>query len=188
MSKKLVVIHTVTVLLLSGIVAFFINMSNKASVVDYISGVGSVASIYGVLVALWQLRQIKSTADAAKEAAEKKSAELDAFVSFADVNRYIEVAKRIPAYLTYKNQYEAAIIYMEQLKEELIDVKRNQYIDGNDIKLADSYVLKLGTDIGSIRKQIVGVNSLDVEMVITHVSNICTFLQEISSKIKDKKL
>lgn len=177
--------HLIVVLLLSCVAIFFIKKETEVSASDYISGVGSVASVYAILIALWQIWQTKTAAQAAAKAAKEKSKEIDKFLSFANINRHIEISNSILQYLSSK-QYEAAIIKMDQLKELLIELKENKLIDNDDWKTAHMSIIKLGTDVLSLRKELSGYNCLDKDVVISHVSNINTFLQEISAKLKRK--
>ncbi len=57
--------HLIVVLLLSCVAIFFIKKETEVSASDYISGVGSVASVYAILIALWQIWQTKTAAQAA---------------------------------------------------------------------------------------------------------------------------
>ena len=186
-SLRHVVGHLLIVLILSCVAVFFISEEENATCSDYISGVGSVASVYAILIALWQIRQTRTVAQAAADAAREKSKEIDKFLSFANINRHIEISNSILQYLS-SGQYEAAIIKMDQLKELLIDLKENKLIDGDDWKTAHMSIIKLGTDVLSLRKQLSGYNCLDENVIIIHVSNINTFLQEISAKLKKKEL
>lgn len=186
-SWRYVLGHLFLITIIACAVIFVIRKDDDASPSDYISGVGSVASVYAILIALWQIWQTRTAAQAAAKAAKEKSKEIDKFLSFANINRHIEISNCILQYLSAK-QYEAAIIKMDQLKELLIELKDNKLIDGDDRKTAHMSIIKLGTDVLSLRKQLSGYNCLDEDVVIIHVSNINTFLQEISVKLKKKEL
>lgn len=160
-----------------------IKKSGATSTSDYISGVGSVASLYGIIIALCQIVKAKNAAEAAKEAANKRSKEINDFMSFANLSRHIEISNAIPSFLAAK-QYEAAIIKIEQLKELLVELREYDSLSDNEKNTAHLYVTKLGTDIVSLRKQMRGQNNLEEDMVVTHVMNANTYLQEISAKLK----
>lgn len=178
-----IVIHLLLVFILATITVSYIKRGGEASRSDYISGVGSVASFYGIIIALCQIVKAKNAAEAAKEAAKKKSKEINDFMSFAIISRHIEISNAIPAFLAAK-QYEAAIIKIEQLKELLVELREYDSLSDNEKNTAHLYVTKLGTDIVSIRKQMRGLNNLEEDMVVTHVMNANTYLQEISAKLK----
>lgn len=51
--------HTLIIIAISAVVIYVISRDVYASVSDYISGVGSAASVYAIVITLWQLRQLK---------------------------------------------------------------------------------------------------------------------------------
>ncbi len=183
MSRRALFIHVLIVIILSLIVVFIISQDVCTSINDYISGVGSVASLYGIIITLWQVSQVKKVATAASEAVDKKLEEIDSLMVFADVKRHIEICNSINIYLTAK-EYEAASIKIEQLREVLVNLKQSTQLQGDDLKLVNNHTLNLGTDLQSIRKQIIGTGRLEVDVVFKHVSDVCNFLEEVSSKIK----
>ncbi len=183
MSKKLLAFHIILVILLSLLVVYILSRDVCTSPGDYISGVGSVASLYGIAITLWQLKQVKSAANAAKYAVEMKLSEIDSFLTFADTKRHIEICNSINLYLT-NNEYEAAAIRLEQLREVLVNLKHSKELGQDDMKSAFIHTLNLGTDIQSLRKQMAGTAKLDVNIVFQHISNVCDFLENVSSKIK----
>ena len=68
-----VIIHIFVVAVLAGIVMYTIFRCGESPVSDYISGVGSVASVYAILIAIWESKQARTAAQAAENAAAKKS-------------------------------------------------------------------------------------------------------------------
>lgn len=181
--KKSIGLHLLFVLILAFVTVLFIKNGGEASRSNYISGVGSVASFYGIIISLCQIVKAKNAAEAAKEAAEKKSKEINDFMSFANISRHIELSKSISLSLSLK-QYEAAIIKIEQLKELLVEMKEYGGLSIDESKSASIHISKLGIDIASIRKQMSGQNNLEDDIVVDHIVNTNTFLQEISAKLK----
>ena len=179
--------HLLMVCALVGVAVYYIGKSEHVTNSDYISGVGSVASVYAILIAIWQSRKAQNAAEAAESAANRKSKEIDKFMSFANISRHIEIANSISPFLAAK-QYEAAIIKIDQLKELLVELKENRELSSEDRKSAQMNVIKLGSDIFSLRKQLMGYKSLDEDVLIVHISNVNTFLQEISAKLKKKEI
>ena len=183
MSRKTLLFHIISVIILSIMVIYVISQDVCPGYGDYISGVGSVASLYGVILTLWQVSKVKRVAIAASNAVDKKLEDIDSFMEFADIKRHIEICKSIIVYLTNK-EYEAATIRMDQLREVLVNLRQSKDLQGNDLDLSSSLILNLATDSQSIRKQIVGIAQLDVELVFSHISDVCNYLEELSSKLK----
>lgn len=96
--------HLFMVSILSSVAIYYIYKGGNASTSDYISGAGSVASVYAILLALWQIKQTRSAAQAAAMAAFMKSKEIDKFLSFANINRHIEISNSIPPFLACKKR------------------------------------------------------------------------------------
>ena len=183
MSRKYLVVHIILVIILSLIVIYVISQDVCPSPGDYISGVGSVASLYGIIITLWQISQVKKVATAASEAVDRKLEQIDSFMAFADIKRHIEICNSINMYLIAE-EYEAAAIKIEQLREVLVNLKQSRELQDNDFKSASSHILNLGTDLQSIRKYLVRTAKLDSDVLFTHISDVCNFLEEVSSKIK----
>jgi len=179
--------HLIVVGVLAYVAIYYISKGSNVTIIDYISGVGSIASVYGILIALWQIRQTRTSAQAAESAAKMKSKEIEKFMSYANISRHIEIANSIPPFLA-SGQYEAAIIKIDQLKELVVELQGSRDIDSNYKKSAIFHVIKLGTDIVSLRKQLSGYNCLDKDVIITHVTDVNTYLQEISAILKKKEL
>lgn len=183
MSRQLFIVHIILVIILSLIVICVISQDVCPGPGDYISGVGSVASLYGIIITLWQVSQVKKVATASSEAVDRKLGEIDSFMAFADVKRHIEICNSINMYLIAK-EYEAAAIKIEQLREVLVNLRQSNELQDDDFKSASSHVLNLGTDLQSLRKHRVGTVKLDSDVLFTHISDVCNFLEEVSSKIK----
>lgn len=165
------------------IVIYVISQDVCPGPVDYISGVGSMASFYGIIITLWQVCRVKKVAIAASEAVDRKLGEIDSFMAFADVKRHIEICNSINVYLTSK-EFEAAAIKIEQLREVLTNLRQNKELQSNDLDLASQHIINLGTDSQSLRRHIMGTVELDSDVISSHVSDVCNYLVDVSSKIK----
>lgn len=183
MSRKYFIVHIILVIILSLIVIYVISQDVCPGSGDYISGVGSVASLYGIIITLWQVSQVKKVATAASEAVDRKLEEIDSFMAFADVKRHIEICSSINMYLV-AGEYEAAAIKIEHLREVLVSLRQSKELQDNDSKSVSSHILNLGTDLQSIRKHLVGTAKLNSDVLFTHISDVCNFLEEVSSIIK----
>lgn len=183
MSRQFFIVHIILVIILSLIVIYVISQDVCPGPGDYISGVGSVASLYGIIITLWQVSRVKKVATAASEAVDRKLKEIDSFMAFADVKRHIEICNSINVYLTLK-EYEAAAIKIEQLREMLVNLRQSNELKDDDFNSASSHLQNLGTDLQSLRKHRSGTVKLNSDVLFTHISDICNFLEEVSSKLK----
>ena len=183
MSRQFFIVHIILVIILSLIVIYVISQDVCPGPGDYISCVGSVASLYGIIITLWQVSRVKKVATAASEAVDRKLKEIDSFMAFADVKRHIEICNSINVYLTLK-EYEAAAIKIEQLREMLVNLRQSNELKDDDFNSASSHLQNLGTDLQSLRKHRSGTVKLNSDVLFTHISDICNFLEEVSSKLK----
>ena len=78
---KHILVHTCVIIAISAVIIYVISRNVYATASDYISGVGSAASVYAIAITLWQLRQVKRVAQAAKNAALQKSKEIESFTT-----------------------------------------------------------------------------------------------------------
>lgn len=177
--------HIIFVIILSLIVIWALSYDVCSSISDYISAVGSIASLYGIVFTLWQISQVKRVTEAVSEAVDKKLEEIDSLIVYADVKRHIEICNSINLYLMSK-KYEIAAIKIEQLKEVLINLKQSKDLQVKDIDAASSHIFNLNVDLQSIRKYMYGTDKLNVEILFSHISDVCIYLQDLSSKIKRK--
>lgn len=181
-----VLIHGGVVIAISIIVVNVIHLDVCATTSDYISGVGSVASIYAIGVTLWQLRQVKRVAQAAKDAAQKKSEEIIEFTMFADVARHQEMCNGIASCI-YGEQYEAAAMKMNDIRKLLIEIREK------DLAFVDKTVLNklisdMGNDSVNLRNRWMSKTELDTKLVLKHINKVSNVLSDISGNLKNKKL
>ena len=99
MSKRQLLIHIILVIVLSLVVVHIVSLDICPSASDYISGVGSVASVYAILITLWQISQVKRIADETAKAVKGKKEEINQLLSYADVERHVEICNSISPYL-----------------------------------------------------------------------------------------
>ena len=66
-TMKHILAHILIIMVISTVVIYAISRDVYAGVSDYISGVGSAASVYAIAITLWQLRQVKRVATSEKE-------------------------------------------------------------------------------------------------------------------------
>ena len=73
---KFIIPHVLIVAFFLMIFVLIMNTFGKTTLLDYFSGIGNIASIYGILLTLWQLNKVKEVAQAARDAAMSKAEEI----------------------------------------------------------------------------------------------------------------
>ena len=187
MSKRQLLIHIILVIVLSLVVVHIVSLDICPSASDYISGVGSVASVYAILITLWQISQVKRIADETAKAVKGKKEEINHLLSYADVERHVEICNSISPYLKGL-QYEAAAIKMAELKNILLDIKNNNSISGTNDYQIQKMVRIIGTDIVAMKSKWTKNEEIEENAILDHINDVSTFLQDISTKLKNKAL
>ena len=186
MSWMMILVHALIVCVLSGVAIYFISQEVCPSISDYISGVGSVASIYAILITLWQLRQVKKVAQAAKEAAERKSQDIVSFMTFADVERHLEMCKSIAGYIS-GGQFEAAAMKMDDIRYLLVEI-RKRYEGKIDKRNINKVISEIGNDSVNLRRKWMSNEEIDFNVVLDHVKSVSDVLLGMSVFLKSEQL
>ena len=77
------------------IYTFYVLYDGGRGVIDTIPVVGSVASFFGLIIAILQIANVRSSSEAAKEAAEDEKSEVYNFVSLSDVSSAIKMLDEV---------------------------------------------------------------------------------------------
>lgn len=184
MSIHWIVVHIIIEVLLSVFIVYVINENDMgASYGDYISGVGSVASVYAIFVTFYQLGKVKSATDDIRQGVLAKSKEIETLLSFADIERHLEMCSYISMCLQ-NQQYEAAALKMSDLKKILIETRNNEA--NNKLKpfRLQDLIRHLGQDIVAVRGCWKESEVIDLKRIQLNLDSISTYLQELSANIK----
>jgi hypothetical protein len=93
--------------------------------------VGSAASVYAIAITLWQLRQVKRVAQAAKDAALQKSEEIESFLTYADIEKHLEMCYSI---FSYVNVYIRCLMSSPTLCQVLQQIIKNVIVNQKDAR------------------------------------------------------
>jgi hypothetical protein len=148
---------------------------------DLFSIVGSVASIQGVIIALIELKKVKTSTEAAME----KLCEVARLFSYADIERHIEMCSYISVCLI-NDQYEAAALRMSDLKKLLCEMKSNETKVSQRSQNIQDLIRSIGVDIEAVRGKTQYNEKLDIKLIQKHVNSVSTLLQEVSAGIKQE--
>ena len=167
-------------------VIFVISGDVCASTSDYISGVGSAASVYAIAITLWQLKQVKRVAQAAKDAAQQKMEEIGRFLTYADIEKHIEKCNSIYSSI-HGEQYEAAAMKLDEIRHFLIEMRERE--TGNvDASTINKVISDIGNDSVNLRNQLNSNGDLDINVVFVHISNLLNVLSSVAANIKSEQL
>lgn len=182
-SWKFVLLHLSILCLLVGVAIFFIGMDACATISDYISGVGSVASIYAIFITLWQF--IKKT-DELKEAIDAKTKEISSFLNYADIEKHIEKCNSIYGDINGR-QYEAAAMKLDDIRELLIDIRKRKSVCVN-VSAVNKLISNIGSDSVNLRNCWISNEELDNKIIFRHINELSNELSDIAAYIKSEQL
>ena len=179
--------HLVLLGVVSVIVIWVISDDVRSTPIDYVSGLGSVASVYAIIVAIFELKSAKKVARETKNAIDSKLTEVNQLLSYADVEKHIQICNSVSLSLQ-TNQYEAVAMKLDELKKILLEIKNNKSIKEKSEFNIQKMVMKLGTDISAVRGKWASLTDLDSSNVLSNVADVSTFLQDISAKLKHQTI
>lgn len=183
---KHILAHTLIIIAISAVVIYAISRDAYASVSDYISGVGSATSVYAIAITLWQLRQVKRVAQAAKNAAQQKSEEIKSFLTYANIEKHIEMCNSIYSCIN-GGQYEAAAMKLDEMRHLLIEM-RERGIGNVDVASINKVISDLGNDSVNLRNRWISNGELDNIVVFKHISKLSNLLSDLAANIKNVQL
>ena len=180
---------TVFTLFFIGLLVFclIINTTDNRSA-DIIAIVGSVASIAGILVAIYQVWLLSTRTAAVESALNAAKERLAGITIFSDINSHSQFIREIQVYIR-SSKHEEALVTYKDLKERLC--KLLGYIEGRD-ELKDQYkTLKMlvgdaGNDVNNLNKIVMKTSSspfMDTVRMVDNLENIKTLLDTTSGKL-----
>lgn len=183
MSRSSIILNLIIVLILSIIVAIVIHEDVTATAGNYISGIGSVASVYAIFITFYQLGKVKDVAVATREAVMSKTKEIETLLSYADIERHLEMCPYI-AMCLQNRQNEAAALRMADLKRVLVELKEKGNLPIESKSRLQALIRQIGVDIVAVRGNWQENEKIDLRRIQQNLDNISTYLQETSAIIK----
>jgi hypothetical protein len=96
-------------------------LSNE--LLNWISVVGSLLSLIGVIVAIWQILLVKRTAQAAKDASDRTQKIISRNLLLSDVSTCTKNLEEIKTYVRIE-RYESSLIRVNDLVTDLIQIQQ----------------------------------------------------------------
>ncbi len=171
-----------------------LHINYSKSVDSIISIVGSIASVVGIVVAIWQIHSLKNKTEAVSLALKKAREDMSNLTIFAEVNKHSQFINEIEQYVRSDRHSEALITYKDlkekltvlagyiQMKDEYVEQHRElrKLMDnsGGDIKTLTSIVLAAKGMLFSV----------DKENVLDNLEKIKTFLDNTPGMLKGRKI
>jgi DNA-binding protein len=110
-------------IIISGAVGVILRQQGQG-LYEIVSAVGSVASLFGLAIAIVQLSSLKEISQETKRAVQETQDKLVQNISIADVSKAIKMIEQIQMHVGLK-RYESAHLRLQDLKSLLIQFKQN---------------------------------------------------------------
>lgn len=188
MAKRSIAFIIAIVIILCFIAIKYTCVDEKASHADYISVIGSVISICGIVITLWQLYLVKQTTKEYNNQVKQEVANAQKKIKLGLMISTIENTIRFVSEATryvQNNQFELALIRMED-GEILISEINTTYdflLKDNKKSFMSNY-MKYKESLFSIRKNLATPQQIAKNVVIDTLSKMKAALIDINSNIK----
>lgn len=152
---------------------------------------GSIASMIGILITIWQTIRIQSNTKATQKAIEETRKELNRTLTVYNVAKHNEMIKRIQDYLR-ETKPEIALYLLRDLRPALIEIKEDPiFKNTRHLHSMASCIVTMGMDIGNIEKTDFAsqsANALDINRIIINLDELSSILSEVEAKLKHNTL
>ena len=188
MSKSTILIHVVIVACLSLVTIYFIDNDVTAGVTDYISGVGGVASIYGIIITLWQLHLVKKKTEdyqnQVKTEVKNAQKKIKQGLTISIVDNAINHLSEAIDYVQ-KDKYELLKMRMEDCEVILLEIsKTKEFFKTSQEKLFLSRLWKFQDALYTVQAHYAEHSQINPDIVITSLAKMRTELVNIKTNIK----
>ena len=185
--------------MVAGVICIVMYVNNPCVWGGHMSLIGSLISIIGLTIAIWQIIQAKDAAidssimaKNAKDAVSTNTTEINKYLSYASVSQCERLVDEIESFLHSKNN-DRLFLRLKELKDCLIDIEANPRISQVILQRKKDYdklLRDLESDILSVGKALNPSSSvsLQYDIIFDHVEKIKTNLTSIASELKYEKL
>ena len=158
---------------------------NNGVLKDAISIFGTVASIYGIILTLYQLYHLTSQTKAIKKELDKKSEETNRLLSYGALESQEHMLRSLTIYLGAK-QYAIIESQLQDVKKTLLQISDEptlKFIVEGNLKLL---IQEIGMDIVSVNEKWRMGRELNESVLLKHNGEIITILQQASNILKQQ--
>lgn len=163
-------------------------LSSPFEIGSYIGICGSVASVFGVWVAYFQIKSVKESTEATKTAIEAKISGLNNYLTLADMSRVLSLAKDAKTYVS-ASKLEIGSVRLSDLKLDLVLLRKNERLfDVSSVERLNNIIQDIGVDIVNIDSHLKKKDQLSIAVIVTHLEDALTLLADLEGKLKYQEL
>lgn len=190
MKAHAIAIHIFMILIVTVIFVLLYNWTNNASWESWsqwLAIFGTVASIYGIALALYQIYHLSSTTKAIQDELNKKSEKTHSFLSYGDLEKQEQNLIAMSSYLKDK-QYAMVEYQLQEAKKILLEISNNISIKDVIEGSIDRLIQNIGIDITNLNEARTSGISINQKVLLEHNNSIITLLQKASTILKHKEI
>ena len=156
---------------------------NNGVLKDAISIFGTVASIYGIILTLYQLYHLTSQTKAIKKELDKKSEETNRLLSYGALESQEHMLRSLTIYLGAE-QYAIIESQLQDVKKTLLQISDEPTL--KFIVEGKHLIQEIGMDIVSVNEKWRMGRELNESVLLKHNGEIITILQQASNILKQQ--
>lgn len=183
---RLYSVLTIALGVISSVLLLLFVKKESRNLLAYVSIIGTLASIVGLVLAYMQIISLKKTSNLINEEVQKTIKRVNNIVSVSDLSKSRKQIGEIQVYLQHSN-YQGALIRMKDLKDELVSakfIKGLEEIDGTEDY--NNVILTTGIDINILNDCIIKSRStVNTSLITKNLEKTRELLVEFDNKIKN---
>jgi hypothetical protein len=148
---------------------------------------GTVASVYGIILSLYQIYHLNSTTEAIQQELKNKSEKTNSFLSYGDLERLEQNLRTMTSYLKDK-QYAMIEYQLQEAKKILFEISSNitikEVVEGE----IESLIQNIGIDISNVTEARTSGITINQKVLLEHNNSIITLLQKASTILKHNEI
>ena len=150
----------------------------------WFSGIGTIASILGIIFTIYQVMKNRRTSNLIKEGVENNSATIRLYLDVASLAKMNEVVDLVRENLR-TSSFGAACVRLSELKKFLFEYKQN--LTGQELKEVSEIITILGSDIIVLTE---AKKSADVDKkeMLSHLNRIGDLLSDKCGIMKNEEV
>lgn len=150
----------------------------------WFSGIGTIASILGIIFTIYQVMKNQRTSDLIKEGVDNNTETIRLYLDVASLTKMNEVVDLIRENIR-TNSFDAASVRLSELKKFLFEYK--QKLTGQDVREVSEVITLLGSDI-IVLTEAKKVADIDKKEMLTHLNRIGDLLSDKNGMMKNKAI
>lgn len=170
---------------LGAIIVLLLLPEKSKILLNYISVIGTFASVFGLLIAYLQILSLKSTSKSIGKAVQSSTHRINTIFSIADLAKSKKIIEEVQLMLQ-NDIYHAGVLRLKDLKELLIQAKYNEDLQKlTQLQEYKSIIIDTGIDITTLNNYILKVKStINKSKIISNLEQTRTKIIEFENELK----